>query len=139
MIRASLFCWPVLLYGAAGCRDAASVLGDACEPEVSVAATAGLSPTLTWTPDCAVGSLMVTTEPGDLLWHISSEPEANFTPTNRIRSGVTYGTVPELARQTGDRAVPLSAGQTYRVVLHVIDSQGQTTLVGKGLFEASAE
>ena len=81
----------------------------------------------------------MTTEPGDLLWQISSESEPDVTPTNRIRSGVTYGTVPELAQESGDGAVPLSAGQAYRVILHVIDSQGHTTLVGQGLFEAPAE
>jgi hypothetical protein len=95
-------------------------------------------PALTWTPDCAVGSLAITTEPGDLLWSISSEPEPDLTPTNRIRSGVIYGTVPALARQSRE-PVPLVPGQRFRAILHVVDSHGADTLVGTGLFTVSAE
>jgi hypothetical protein len=124
MIRASLFVWPVLLCGTAGCNDAATVLGDACEPEVSVAAGAAVPPTFTWAPDCAVASLEVTTEPGNLLWQINSDPETGLTPTNRIRSGVVYGTVPAMTHEVGDGALPLAPGQPYRVFLQVLDSQG---------------
>ena len=92
-------------------------------------------PTFTWTPDCAVGSLTVTMEPGDLLWQIRSEPDADLTPVNRIRSGVAYGVVPAMSREFGGDAVALAPGQPYRVILHVSDSQGHTMLVGQGVFE----
>ncbi len=127
-----------LLLGSAGCGDPATVIGDACGPETAVAATAALPPTITWTPDCAVGSLSVTTEAGDPLWSIVSDPEANLTPTNHIRSGVVYGVVSQQAHQFGELE-PLSAGHEYRVFLRVVDSRGESTLVGSGLFQVPAE
>ena len=80
----------------------------------------------------------MTTEAGNPLWSIVSDPEADFTPTNQIRSGVVYGIVPEQAHQFGELE-PLSAGQAYRVFLHVVDSHGEDTLVGSGLFQVPAE
>ena len=134
--------WPLfgfsLLVGSTGCGDPATVGEDACAPETAVTATAALAPTFTWLPDCAVGSLAVTTEAGDPLWSITSDPEADLTPSNRIRSGVTYGIVPKDADQFGD-LVPLTAGQAYQVLLRVTDSRGDVTLVGTGSFEVSVE
>jgi hypothetical protein len=123
----------MMLCGAAGCSDPATVVGDACAAEVTLMASPTLPPTLTWTPDCAVGTLSVTTEPGDLLWTIFSEPQPDLTPTNQIRSGVIYGIVPAESRQSRE-PVPLTPGQSYRVILHVIDSHGDDTLVGTDLF-----
>jgi hypothetical protein len=127
-----------LLFGCAGCREPATLSGDACGPETAIAADAGIPPTLTWVPDCAVGSLAVTTEAGNPMWQVNSDPEADHTPTNRIRSGVVYGVVPEQAHQFAD-LVPLASGQAYRVFLRVVDSRGDNTLVGTGMFEVPAE
>jgi len=138
MPPASVYLWIMLLHGGAACRDPATVLGDACEPDVTLAASASLPPTLTWAPDCAVGLLRVATEPGNHMWSIASEPESDLTPTNQIRSGVIYGTVPPKCRQLGD-LVPLTPGDTYRVLLHVRDSQGKDALVGTRLFSVPSE
>jgi hypothetical protein len=127
-----------ILFGATGCREPATLSGDACGPATDLAASAALPPALTWVPDCAVGSLSVTTDAGDLMWSIHSEPEADLTPANRIRSGIIYGMVPEQAQQFGE-LVPLTAGQSYRVFLRVVDSRGDNTVVGTGMFEVPAE
>jgi hypothetical protein len=127
-----------ILFGSTGCGEPATLSGDACVPETAVAASAAVAPALTWVPDCGVGSLSVTTEAGDLMWSISSDPEADRTPTNRIRSGVIYGVVPQEAHQFGELA-PLSVGQAYRVFLRVVDSRGDITLVGSGMFQVPAE
>ena len=72
------------------------------------------------------------------MWSITSDPEADLTPTNRIRSGIIYGVVPPQAHQFGE-LVPPTAGQAYRVFLRVVDSRGETTLVSTGAFEIPAE
>jgi len=59
-------------------------------------------------------------------------------PTNRIRSSVVYGVVPEQAHQFVE-LVPLAAGQAYQVLLRVVDSRGDNSLVGTGSFEVPAE
>ena len=127
-----------LLVGAAGCGEPATVGGDACPADVAVAASTALVPTFIWMPDCAVGSLAVTTEPGDLVWSVASDPDVDLTPTNRLRSGVIYGTVPPDAHQFGE-LVPLAPGQSYRVLLRVVYSRGDNALVGTGAFEVPVE
>jgi hypothetical protein len=114
------------LLGALGCSDAATVIGNACEPEVALTVGATAPPEFTWVPACDVGTVYVTTEAGNPMWQIRSEVQADLTPTNQIRSGVVYSTVPAKAQHFLD-PVPLEAGQTYRVVLFVTDSHGDDT------------
>jgi hypothetical protein len=137
MPPARAYPWILLLYGGTACSDPA-VLGDACEPDVTVETTGAAPPTLTWTPDCAVGIFRITTEPGDQLWSIASDPEPDHPPTNQIRSGVIYGTVPARSHQFGD-LIPLNPGDTYRVILHVLDSRGGDAVVGTRLFSVPTE
>jgi hypothetical protein len=138
VIRAWRFFGFSILLGSTGCREPATLSEDACGPETAVAASAALSPAFTWVPDCAVGSVSVTTDAGDPMWSIRSDPEADLTPANRIRSGVIYGVIPQQAQQFGE-LVPLAADQAYRVFLRVVDSRGDNTLVGTGTFEVPAE
>ena len=69
---------------------------------------------------------------------IASESQPDLTPTNQIRSGVIYGIVPAESPQFRE-PVSLTPGQTYRVILHVIDSHGDDTLLGTGLFGVPTE
>ena len=82
--------------------------------------------------------LQVTTEAGNPKWSISNLPQSDFTPTNKIQSGVTYGVVPPASQEFID-VVPLAAGETYLVVLHVTDTQGDGTLVGHVTFTVPAQ
>lgn len=130
--------WPIALVGVLGCSESATFLGNACEPSVAVVVAGTTPPAFTWAPDCAVGTLYITTDVGNAMWLISSDPEADLTPTNRIASGVVYGVVPAGAQQFGD-LVALEAGQQYRVFLSVTDSHGDRTRVGAGTFGAPSE
>jgi hypothetical protein len=127
-----------LSLGALGCSDPATLSGDACEPGVALTVSATAQAEFRWAPDCDVGTLYVTTEAGNPMWQISSEPQADFTPTNEIQSGVMYGTLPTKTRALIE-AVPLEPGQTYRVILFVTDSHGEQSGVGNTTFSAPAE
>jgi hypothetical protein len=127
-----------LLTAFLGCSDPPTFIGDACQSDIAITVSAATGPQFDWTPTCAVGILHVTTEAGDPMWSISSKPQADFTPTNRIQGGVMYGTVPPDAQQVV-QVVPLVPGETYRVLLDVINSEGEITLVGKNTFSGPAE
>jgi hypothetical protein len=133
--RLPLWCMSL---GALGCSDPATLIGNACEPGVALTVSVTAQPEFRWAPDCDVGTLYVTTEAGNPMWQIGSEPQAGFTPTNQIQSGVIYGTLPTKT-QAFIEAVPLEPGQTYRVTLFVTDSHGEHTGVGNTTFSAPAE
>lgn len=124
-----------VLLAAPGCGSDAPLLpAEACTVEVDVAVGEGLTPGITWVPDCGVGTLQVTSLSGDgLVWSISGVPEADLVPTNPIHSGVVYGRLPPGTRQFTD-LVPLQTGHTYALGLHVIDREGTSTLVGSTTF-----
>jgi len=130
--------WPLGLLGAvAGC-DSAGFLGPACQPGLVVAVTDSPQPAFTWTPECEVGTVYVTTDVGNAMWTISSVPESDLTPTNRIASGVLYGVLPAEAEQFGDLK-PLEAEHQYHVFLGVTDTQGRSTQVGEAAFTIPSE
>lgn len=81
-----------------------------CGAEVSLVASSGTKPTFSWTPDCGVAQLTVTTL-GDsfFMWTVTSAPFG-------IGSGVKYGDTPKGASLT--RApTPLQDGVTYQVTI----------------------
>jgi hypothetical protein len=134
MIRLTL---SIVVLSALGCNDDATIAGDACEPNVSLSVSSTPVPEFTWQPDCGIGVLHVTAEGGGTVWQINSNPQSDFTPTNDIRSGVTYGTVPAGAQEFIP-AAPLESGQVYQVYLNVSDSQGESIPVGTSTFTAGA-
>ena len=72
---------------------------------IKVSVSGGMAPTFSWTPDSAIGRLMV--EQGEQeLW--STETEG----TNTYRSPIRYGVNPPDATEP-EPATPLVAGQTY--------------------------
>src|SRR5574341_114528 len=76
---------------------------------IKVSVSGGMAPTFSWTPDSAIGRLVV--EEGDMeLW--STETEG----TNTYRSPIRYGVHPPDAIEP-EPANPLVAGQTYKVSL----------------------
>jgi len=124
--------------GVLGCSEPATLIGNACEAGITATVTRTAPPEFEWTPACDIGTLYVTTEAGDPAWQVSSEPQADFTPTNQIHSGVVYGVLPPKT-QAFTEATALVPGQIYRVNLSVTDSQGHRTRVGSATFSLPAE
>src|SRR5512145_2129157 len=76
---------------------------------VTVSVSGGMAPTFSWTPDSAIGRLVV--EQGDKeLWGTETEG------TNTYRSPIRYGVHPPEALEDVP-ADPLVVGQTYKVSL----------------------
>jgi hypothetical protein len=128
----------LVVLGTLGCNDPAFLEGDACESGLAITVSAAAQPEFAWTPACAVGTLYVTTAEGSPMWQISSAPRPDLTPTNRIESGVTYGSTPAAAQEFL-APVALEPGQSYHIVLSVTDSHGERSQVGDTTFSAPSE
>jgi hypothetical protein len=80
-----------------------------CSGPVTVAVTAGTTPTFSWTPRCRLFFVLVEPdESGTDLWSIITRSE------NAIAPPVTYGEVPDGAEET-DPPIPLESGTAYGV------------------------
>jgi hypothetical protein len=124
--------------GVAGCSEPATPISNACRSDVAPTVVTTTPPEFRWTPECDSGTVFVTTEAGNPMWQIGSEPQADFTPTNQIHSGVIYGVLPPntwVAIEPSD----LVPGQAYRLNLIVINSEGEDTHVGTVIFTIPAE
>jgi hypothetical protein len=124
--------------GILGCSEPATLIGNACKPGVTPTVSQSAPAEFQWTPACDVGTVVVTSEAGHPMWQVSSDPQADFTPTNEIHSGLVYGVAPPKTHAFID-ATALVPGQVYRVALIVTDSRGNDTGVGNTTFSAPAE
>ena len=124
--------------GVLGCSEPATLIGNACEAGIAPTVSQTAPPEFQWTPACDIGTLLVTTEAGDPVWQVSSDPQADHTPTNRIHRGVIYGVLPPES-YTSIEPKALVPGQTYRLNLIVTDSQGEETHVGAVIFTLPAQ
>jgi len=115
----------VTLVLAAGCTsEPGKITGaTACGAAAAAAISPGITPVITWTPDCTVGYLSVLDSVFQLTWTLIDSGSA-VPPLNAIRSGVTYGTVPPEAQIFGSTASPLVRGDRYILVLRVEDDKG---------------
>jgi hypothetical protein len=77
---------------------------------------AGTTPSITWPEDCGVAVIAVV--PAELNAEAGSVWAISGDGNNILRSGVTYGQEPDLAR-TWVQPSPLTPGRTYRVELRV--------------------
>ncbi len=107
---------------ATGCQEL--LFPDVCQPHIAVNVSDGVHPIISWSPRCRVNGLSVR-DSTDTVWFV-------FAPRG-FGSPVTYGMVPDNARETGPG--PLNSGGTYTVILEV-DSEtavvvGSTTFVHK--------
>jgi hypothetical protein len=107
-----------LLLTASGCATpgAPSEFIDGCR-SATVGPLSGVTPHITWPEDCGVAVIAVVPAElhagfGTAVWAISGDGN------NIIRSGVTYGQEPDLAR-TWVQPSPLTPGRTYRVEVRV--------------------
>src|SRR5919199_2777434 len=80
--------------GLTACGEPATLVGNACHSEVTPTVSDSVPPEFRWTPECDIGTVFVTTEAGNPMWQISSQPRDEVTPTNEIHSGVIYGVLP---------------------------------------------
>ncbi|PYP52452.1 MAG: hypothetical protein DMD45_04340 [Gemmatimonadetes bacterium] len=116
--RASI--WRYLILGLppcalARCTDTTGPSLGPCSGSVTVTATASLSPTLSWTPNCLIDQLVID-EPlppsvGGVhaVWAISAR-----TPGEGAAAPLRYGTVPA-SMQESVAAEPLIMGHSYRI------------------------
>jgi hypothetical protein len=100
-----------------------------CESNPTIAASAGLTPLLSWSPPCRVSLLIVTDNTTQTnVWQIGIPPGTTDLRAP-IRSGVKYGEPPPgIDNLAGP--VPLVAGHTYSVVFFV----HLTSLTSRQLF-----
>ncbi|UCE04092.1 MAG: hypothetical protein JSW67_07960 [Candidatus Latescibacterota bacterium] len=82
-----------------------------CSGPVQLTVSPGTSPTFSWTPDCAIGRLIV----------MEGAEERFGTETlgeNNYRSPIQYGVHPPTAAEPDDPWQPLFEGHTYEVTLY---------------------
>jgi hypothetical protein len=131
--------WDKLLYPAivalsSACGGAESLLPpDACRPQVTLAISAGTSPTFAWEPDCERSSRSPHVRSDDLMWGVAGDQPSAGEPPAAIYSGVTYGEVPDQAYALSSMAL-LSDGQGYRLTVFSVDQRGVATTVGSTTF-----
>jgi hypothetical protein len=105
-----------LLLTAAACCVTALSCGDSTEPcgaPLSLSVSAGVAPTFSWSPDCAVAALVVSEDGNSSVkWHVEAS-------ANEIESGVQFGQTPPGANALV-APVPLTSGTTYVVSLGVL-------------------
>ena len=107
-----------------GCSDSNGPPGAQCSAPVSFSVSAGLTPTISWTPRCRLAGLFVeAVESGGDVWAIEADGSEG------ISSGIVYGTVPTGAAEDAP-AEPLATGASYRVI-GVRSTGGE--LVGAGV------
>ncbi len=116
--------------GLAGCStEPARVTGaTACEGTAEASVTAGLTPVITWQPECTIGTLQVGDSGGNITWLVTDSGNG-APPLNGLRSGILYGTVPPEGQQSLLGLSPLQAGTSYLLILRVLDDQGGSHLV----------
>lgn len=119
----------ILLLPLGACDDDTTgpeeVAGTDATTSVEVDVSGGATPTFSWSPDCEAALLLVEGDFEGDTWHITTD-EATWddaAQANRIRSSVTYGTVPA---GVDERYGPLTLveGRQYQVLLWRISPDG---------------
>jgi hypothetical protein len=113
-----------------GCATDPDVFHVGCTRFDELKVSAGLQPTISWSPGCEVGGVAVSEagqalpgEPGpngtprDRMWSVSSVSNAEG-PNNLLTSGIYFGVVPKYGQETF-AVRPLVAGTEYIVRLYV--------------------
>jgi hypothetical protein len=101
---------------ATACSGSGGMSPDTGGGTVVVSATAGTTPTYTWTGPTAVSvGIARAATPSAWVWRVES------TMNRDIASGVTQGVVPPGATATATTELVLTAGVKYRATVALID------------------
>ena len=121
----------VMLLVAAGCGapGAPTDFIDGCT-SATLGPLTGVTPSITWPEDCGVAVIAVV--PAELNAEAGSVWAISGDGNNILRSGITYGQKPDLAR-TWVSPSPLTPGRAYRVELRV---RSLSTLAWGGVVES---
>lgn len=114
----------------AACGTDPSIFHVGCSQIDAVEISAGLSPTFTWSPACAVATVAVYEKfvsedplpvpvPGALIWKITTDPASGG---NLVEPGVQYGVAPTHSVEL-TAAAPLVPGRGYLLFLGVQRAQ----------------
>lgn len=111
------------------CGTPAGVDPDSCDGNVQLSVSAGLTPEVSWTPDCTVGQLVIDSAPppppsreAHFVWFLDSSLK-NGLPANRISGPVNYSSRPSgVVVRVEPR--PLVPGVHYQVTLVVYGNEG---------------
>ncbi|HYC33736.1 MAG TPA: hypothetical protein VEB59_15715 [Gemmatimonadales bacterium] len=137
-MRTIAFAWSTILVIACGTNDP-NKFHDGCDHISSLEVTAGPTPDIDWSPDCAVNTITVHqaltpedpgSDPlpvGQTMWEIHATEVAG----NTIEPSVRYGEVPPGIIE-GSPPLPLTVGQTYIVSVGTVSLSGPG--VGRRLF-----
>jgi hypothetical protein len=82
----------------------------ACPVNVNISVSGGTTPTISWSPSCAITKLAIEDQKGNVQWFIACDG-------NLIRPEVEYGIVPECAVEFCPMAYAMTVGEWYRVSL----------------------
>lgn len=119
-----------LLLGAIGCGEDPVCDVQAGKIEVTVD-TAGEQPLFSWNVGDAI-SLAVTDTEGQDVWQFQCKGAAQGNSNNCIKSGVTYGELPDGTEEFSS-LTPLSSGATYTVLVdHNTDGEKNCIIVETG-------
>ncbi len=72
-----------LSVGVPACSEPATLMGNPCQAGVMATVSQTTPPEFRWTPACDVGTIYVTTEAGEPMWQLSSEPQPISRPLTR--------------------------------------------------------
>ena len=114
-----------LLVASASCSDSTGTGSFPCNGTVTASASAGRTPTFTWSPACLVSAIQVQDNGSD-MWFVS-------TPGAGIRSGTKYGSTPSGAI-VGQAPLGLVTGTTYDLILYAGDATGLVSVIATKQF-----
>ena len=120
----------------AACGSPAGANHDACDFDTQISIGSGLTPSVTWSPNCLAKDFAIDSAPdttsreAHFVWWLDSSPDGTGEPVNRIGSPLDYSSRPD---QVMVRVAPhpLVPGVQYRVSIDAYDDAGRVTVSSK--------
>jgi hypothetical protein len=101
-----------------------------CDSQVSFTAGPGLTPQISWSPDCKLHLLRVT-GPDGIEWQVRGVDQLGYD--NTLTSPIVYGVLPaDASSEAGPR--PLVTGGQYGLQAWIVDLNTQVIGAGEGGF-----
>lgn len=120
----------------AACGSPAGANHDACDFDTEIDVGSGLTPSVSWSPDCLAKDFSIDSAPdttsrqAHFVWWLDSSPNQAGGPVNRIASPLDYSSRPD---QVIVRVAPhpLVPGVQYRVDIAAYDELGRVRVSSK--------